>query len=76
MTPEQLQAIEERWNSPKMCVHPEALKEINRLLAEVRRLQAENEQMRCCGNCHYFMRNPQNCAGCVTGSKWEAEDNG
>lgn len=38
MTESELQAIEERWNNKNMCVHSEALKEINRLLAEVRRL--------------------------------------
>lgn len=43
------------------------------LLAEVERLQAENLSMKCCGNCRYFMRSPKTCAGCVMGSKWEAQ---
>ena len=72
MTPEQLQAIKDQWNDINICVHPEALNEINRLLAEVRR-------MRCCGNCReYCQRRGEYCEGDgpVKCDKWEAVDNG
>ena len=72
MTDKDLQAIEARWQNRNFNLPPD----VEALIAEVRRLQAENEKMRCCGNCHYFMKNPKTCAGCVVGSKWEAAGNG
>ena len=85
LEPAEMLAVPRKANHPNFDMdinHPTAQAiasaptDIADLLEEVRRLRAENEQMRCCGNCHYFMRNPKNCAGCATGSKWEAADNG
>ena len=80
MTPEQLQAIEERWakyidkNSPKGSMAGDYID----LLAEVRRL-------RCCGNCRQQVGNPYfecaymdiesyNESGCKRCSEWEAAE--
>lgn len=92
MNEKDYQVIEERWNDKNICVHPEALKEINRLLAEVRRLNQSNKARECCGNCKnhkYSQRfgmscpvhgdriHPSNwCELWISGKESEVADNG
>lgn len=76
MTPIELQAIKDRCDRNQGRNDGAIRRDIRDLLAEVERLTVENQRMKCCGNCRYFMRNPKTCAGCVMGSKWEVADNG